>query len=314
MEKSIAQVCFVLPYFGQFPPWFPGFLLSCEHNPGIHWLILTDIDPLPQDFPENVIFEHLTFQELQDRLVQLIDVPVDFAQPHKLCDVKPLYGALFEERLKDYQYWGHCDLDLIWGDIEGLLKRINYEQYDVISSRQETISGHFTLYKNKPELRDYFREVPNYQKVFITGHYEGFDEGYFAYHLYKNHEKDGLKVYWPRKFGVDWGELDYRPLGWTWSNGKILDSSRTEREYLHFMKWKKELKHCVSISELKQVNAFEINHYGLWTNRISSGLRFILRKEQLIGKINRLVQKFTSRVGNPPQNPSTIPWEYREIK
>lgn len=314
MEKKLAKVCFVLPYFGQFPPWFPGFLLSCEHNPNIDWLILTDIEPFPHTYPENVIFEQLTFQEIQDQLNRLIDVPINFAKPHKLCDVKPLYGALFEVRLKGYDYWGHCDMDLIWGDIEGFLNRIDFQQYDVISSRKETISGHFTIYKNDPRLSSYFQKVPNYKKVFSTGLYEGFDEGYFAYHMYSHNEKDGLKVYWPEKFGVDWGELDYRPMGWKWKDGKILDGAGTERVYLHFMKWKKELNQCPAFAELKQAKAFEINRYGLWTGSLKSDIKQKLWKDKWLGTIDRYFQKFRAKAGNPPKNPSTIPWEYRIIK
>lgn len=313
MEKKLESVCFVLPYFGAFPPWFAGFLLSCEHNPGIHWLILTDIDPLPDEYPENVFFEHLSFREIQKRISELIEVKIEFTQPHKLCDVKPLYGQLFEERLSTYRYWGHCDLDLIWGDIEGFLNKIDYEQYDVISSRQETISGHFTLYKNTPLLRSYFQQVPNYQKVFTTNQYEGFDEGYFAYLMYIHHQEDGLNVYWPKKFGVDWGELDYNPKGWKWEKGKILDANGNERVYLHFMKWKKELVHADSFSVLKQNKQFAINKYGLWTHPLGTGIKFKLLKDSLNGFLGRIRQKFKRHTGKPPQNPATIPWDYRII-
>ena len=39
-------------------------------------------------------------------------------RPYKCCDLKPAYGVIFEEYLTAYSYWGHCDFDLIFGDLQ----------------------------------------------------------------------------------------------------------------------------------------------------------------------------------------------------
>ena len=53
--------------------------------------------------------------------------------PYKLCDYKPVYGLIFDEDLQDYDFWGHCDVDLIFGDIR---KFINlYKKRGIYASR-----------------------------------------------------------------------------------------------------------------------------------------------------------------------------------
>ena len=44
---------------------------------------------------------------------------VTLDRPYKLCDFKPAYGFIFGEYLKEYDYWGHCDIDIVWGDLRG---------------------------------------------------------------------------------------------------------------------------------------------------------------------------------------------------
>lgn len=46
MSKKVKgnEVCFVVPFYGSFPPWFAGYLRSCSYNKSIDWLIFTDLE------------------------------------------------------------------------------------------------------------------------------------------------------------------------------------------------------------------------------------------------------------------------------
>ena len=55
---------------------------------------------------------------------------VSLDQSYKLCDFKPAYGFLFEEYLQGYQFWGHCDIDTIMGNLSKLLTDELLNQYD----------------------------------------------------------------------------------------------------------------------------------------------------------------------------------------
>lgn len=82
-------------------------------------------------------------------------------KPYKLCDYKPAYGYVFAEYLKEYPYWGECDTDLIFGDIDQFLFPKMQEGYDKIG-----IFGHCTLYRNTEEVNTLFLKKLNGKQRF----------------------------------------------------------------------------------------------------------------------------------------------------
>ena len=79
-----------------------------------------------------------------------------------------MYGYLFDDYLTEYDFWGHCDVDLIFGNIRKFIDDKILNQYDRILSR-----GHLSLYRNCKEINELFFELdgkkhyplPSYQKV-----------------------------------------------------------------------------------------------------------------------------------------------------
>ena len=49
----MKKIAIIVPYFGEFPNYFPLFLNSCRYNPTVDWLLVTDIAD-PVDYPQNV--------------------------------------------------------------------------------------------------------------------------------------------------------------------------------------------------------------------------------------------------------------------
>ena len=54
-----------------------------------------------------------------------------------------VHGFLFEKYIKDFDYWGHCDCDLIFGNLEKNVTPLLNEDYDKLFA-----AGHLTIYKN----------------------------------------------------------------------------------------------------------------------------------------------------------------------
>ena len=153
MENSsrLSSIGLVLPYFGTFPNYFPLFLESCRKNPTVDWHIYTD-STVDYDYPDNVIVHRLTFGEFQARLQKSFDFPITLKSPYKLCDFKPTYGETLAEDLKDYDFWGHCDCDMIYGNIRRFITEDVLSRYDRILN-----NGHTILYRNIPEVNSYYR-------------------------------------------------------------------------------------------------------------------------------------------------------------
>ena len=164
----------IQPYFGTLPNYFGLALKAYESNADFDWYIFTD-DRRPYDYPPNVFVTHTTLDRLKSRFQQHFDFPLALERPYKLCDYKPLYGHLFADYLKGYDFWGHFDPDVIFGRINNFVPDELYQQYDKIFDR-----GHFALYRNTPAVNLAYRErVTNcvsYRVVFASKRNWGFDE------------------------------------------------------------------------------------------------------------------------------------------
>ena len=145
------RIALVIPYFGKFNNYFPLWLTSCRCNPGVDWLIFTD-DKTAYDYPSNVRVTYTTFDEIKAKIQNRFDFKISLDNPYKLCDFKATYGDVFSDELRSYDFWGHCDVDLIWGNIRRFYTDEILSSYDKISD-----AGHFTLYPNTEEMRTAYR-------------------------------------------------------------------------------------------------------------------------------------------------------------
>ena len=255
------RICIILPYFGKFPSYFPLFLQSCRYNPTIDWLLLTDITK-EYDYPENVRVVPMEFSDLQARFQEKFDFPIVLHRPYKLCDFKPAYGFLFQEYLEGYDFWGHCDLDLIFGDLRKFFPEEALAGYDKVGHL-----GHLTLYRNTPEINTLFRarvgDRVRYQEVFTTENSCIFDE-WDDLSINEIFLRNGKQVWlWNDFFDAypyddnlvrvtrqidltnySWTQrIDRRPVWISWEDGKIFlhkpklgSWKKTELAYAHFQK------------------------------------------------------------------------------
>ena len=166
--------CFIIPYFGKFPEYFPLFLKSCQWNRSFNWIIFTDSTE-EYHYPENVKKVYMTFKNLQAYVQSRFNFEISLSTPYKLCDYKPAYGYIFEEYLRDYAYWGHCDLDTIMGNLSIFLSLDFLKRFDKLFCL-----GHMTIYKNTHENNRVFMSEYEgkqlYKIIFSTNNICWFDE------------------------------------------------------------------------------------------------------------------------------------------
>ena len=152
MKKEEIKIAIIIPYFGKLPSWFQFFLLSCSKSKLIVFYLFTD-DETDFDYPNNFKVFYKSFEEIQKLFkLKLNDEKIYLNHPYKLCDYKPCYGLVFEEYLKEYDFWGYCDVDIILGDVDKYLNKININLYDRVFNL-----GHFTLYKNSYKNNNSFK-------------------------------------------------------------------------------------------------------------------------------------------------------------
>lgn len=147
----MKSIIFIIPYFGHFNNYFEIWLNSCAHNPTIDWLIFTDCKN-EYDYPRNVKVVYTTFDEIRTHFQSFYDFPISLEKPYKLCDFRPAYGEVFYDYIKDYDFWGYCDTDLVWGDLRKFFTAEILESYDKIGNR-----GHCCLLRNTEIIRKAYR-------------------------------------------------------------------------------------------------------------------------------------------------------------
>ncbi len=185
------RVLFIIPYFGRFHNYFQLWLQSCKYNPTINWLILTD-DKSIYDYPSNVNVIYTTFDEVVKQVQACYDFPVVLTNPYQLCEFKVAYGEVFSGYTIGYDFWGHCDIDVIWGNLRRHLTDDILQSFSKISWR-----GHLTLYKNTEHINKLYRTpiegIDYYKYAFSnpTGFPLAPDERAINY-LY---ETEGEKIY-----------------------------------------------------------------------------------------------------------------------
>ena len=170
----MKKIVFICPYFGSFPNYFNLTLKSIEYNKTIDWLIITDIKE-KYDYPDNVKVINMSFTELRKKVQSCFDFKIYLGKPYKLCDYKCAYGLIFEEYIKNYDFWGHCDFDCIYGDLRKFLPE------DILEKNERIYClGHMSLYKNNDKINNIFKnkldEETNYKNIFTKERAFSFDE------------------------------------------------------------------------------------------------------------------------------------------
>ncbi|MCM1237114.1 MAG: hypothetical protein NC489_44150 [Ruminococcus flavefaciens] len=171
-EQKLTSIGIVICYIGKLPEWFPLWVKSCAENPSIDFLLYTD-NQLGK-LPDNIIFHATTLEELKKKFSKILGFACKLDSPYKLCDYKVIYGEAFQEDLRQYNFWGHCDLDMIFGNLRNFITEDVLKLYDRIFE-----VGHLCLYRNCIEINRLYRKagamIP-FETVFREKRYCGFDE------------------------------------------------------------------------------------------------------------------------------------------
>lgn len=256
-ENSLSSIILIIPYFGKFPNYINFFLESCRNNNTINWLILSD-NPKPSDLPENILYVQTTFDKIQKHIQKYFDFEIKLTSPYKLCDFKPFYGLIFENYIRNYDFWGYCDLDMIFGDIRHFLTENVLLNHDKIFSR-----GHLSIFRNNDYMKHFgINQTENTYRLILSSPYNfSFDEwGKVGIsHFIKNkisHDKfynaiDFFDIIWTKKqFKKAQNAVGNLPNFFKYCRGKLYNISLHKNKkptieeyiYVHFQKRNLKIK------------------------------------------------------------------------
>ena len=184
------KVALINCYFGTLPNYFDLWLQSCSANPEVDFILITDAN-ISYIGATNVKLINVSWNELINQINNKFDFDVSIKSPYKLTDFKPAYGYIFKDLVEPYDYWGYCDIDLIFGNLMKYIKEPMDQGYEKIYRL-----GHLTIYKNIEKMRNLFREkgAPfSYIEVFSNPEFYSFDEHAGQMSIVK---KQGVKEYY----------------------------------------------------------------------------------------------------------------------
>lgn len=266
----MKKIRLIIPYFGKLPKFFPYFLLTAKRNEKINFLIYTDqkVDQFELLNAENIEFKTLSFDDLREKVQSKFDFEISLKTPYKLCDYKVAYGFIFEEELKEYEYWGFCDTDVLLGDIYQFLEEYNFFTNDYA---RYGLLGHLQIFKNSREVNRIFMSGQgsdyrlDYHNVYTSEQNFIFDESEGIQKLF---EKFCFKQLQDKFFDdIDISHFSFREYGenkskryyfWSEENGLesinlINDDIVVKRPlYAHFQ------KRMIKCPDFKLVNSFYV--------------------------------------------------------
>lgn len=187
--QQLNKIVLISTYFGSFPSYFNLWLKTAEKNSDVDFLIYSNC--AHGILPKNVKIVKTEFSDIQKRVQLKFDFKIKLSAPYKLCDFRPAFGYIFEDDIKEYEYWGHLDLDTMLGR---LTKFMPNEIYEKIYS-----FGHLVIYHNTYENNRRFMLDGgiNYKDAFSTETGVVFDE---SNGIHKKYRHLNIPVYDPRCF------------------------------------------------------------------------------------------------------------------
>lgn len=101
-----------IPWFGELPFYSRTFLNSCAMSKDILWIVHSD-QAVPFSLSDNIRW--FTCDNVSERVCRVFDesfVP-ERKWLHKLCDLKPFWHIIFDEKIEETEYRGWCDWDVV---------------------------------------------------------------------------------------------------------------------------------------------------------------------------------------------------------
>lgn len=171
----MPKIIIIIPYFGPFPDWKHLFFETLKRNKTIDFYFFTD-NSLEEFEASNILVHNISFDNYVKLVTSKLRFPINIKNPYKICDLRPLFGFLHNDVIKNYDYYGWTDVDILFGDIREFYTNDVLKKYNVFSTHAIRLSGHFALFKNTPANVFMFKKIYQYKQALANKNFVGIDE------------------------------------------------------------------------------------------------------------------------------------------
>jgi hypothetical protein len=170
-----SRYVLVLPWFGSVPKWWAYFEQGMIANPDVTFVIFSDCLQL-RSLPRHVSVRPMTLEGVRKLAERKLQTTVSLTRPMKLCDLRPMYGHIFEDYLRGCEFWGFGDTDVVYGNLGKWLSRARDANADIISFRRLWLSGSLCFVRNNDVLCHLYKNSPAWEGVVADSRNLLFDE------------------------------------------------------------------------------------------------------------------------------------------
>lgn len=174
--KKMMITCF----FGTLPNWMDKY----EPPAGYDFLLITDLEDFNTRIKETL--------QVESPVVSGTGKPWDF---------RPALGLLYRDKLEGYDWWGHTDLDCIYGDVENWVSDDFLDGLDIHSNHATYMCGPWSLYRNIEVVNTLFL-LSDWEKYMLDPEPNGWVEEEFSRAV----ERSGLRYKYTFWQGNPWAE------------------------------------------------------------------------------------------------------------
>ncbi len=284
------SIVIMIPYFGPWPDWINLFVESCARNPTIHWIIFTDNAP-PENIAPNVRYFISSLDDYCAEISRKLNVRFRPQSAYKLCDARPMLGYVHGELIRDYDFYGYGDLDLVYGNIREALPNSLLKNSDVVSCHSFLLSGHLALFRNTFRMRNSFRFIPKWKRQLSAPQHVALDESHYSKIFRKSGKRPRLyrrllsplfpsrrsafiEQFTTPMMPYPWINSSSRqPARWFWKDGCVTNEQDGDRSfiYLHFMNWRHARYAAKNAQDAGSWSTLQSVLHGEWQKAVQNG-------------------------------------------
>lgn len=167
--------------YGRVPTYINMVIESIKLNDNIDFIVISNEQVLLSACKnaKNIKCIDLPFEDFKHRIDKMlknnnIDIGIKMEnrqfQTYKICDFRPFFALMYQEFVKDYDFFGWCDLDMIYGNIRKFITDDILDKYNIIQR-----NGHILLVRNSYVCKNIaFNAFKDYKNKFDISAFKTF--------------------------------------------------------------------------------------------------------------------------------------------
>lgn len=169
--KPLNKV-FLITEFGSPFSWTKEYINNVSNlkNTGWYWKIFTPNKY--SNLPDNVEVIDMTAEQYAELVEKKLGVKINMFTTKlgvpsvHITDYYVASGIIFEDYIKDFDFWGITNMDVVYGRLSQFIPDAVLENCDVFSDDINTINGVFCLFKNNERVNNLFKKIQGWKEKF----------------------------------------------------------------------------------------------------------------------------------------------------